>query len=91
VKFLAVSTNQGDPLPHLAAEMQRMDELASSGVVERLLLKADRSGAVVLLDAPDDASASAALDTLPLVARGLTRFALTPLLEPAEVGGPPSV
>jgi hypothetical protein len=83
MKFLAISTNLADPTPHIAAEMQQMDHLVHSGLVERLLLKADRSGAVLLMEAPDAATAQAAVDNLPLASHGITRFALTPVIEAA--------
>jgi hypothetical protein len=81
MKFLAISTNLADPAPHLAAEMQQIDNLFQSGLVERLLLKADRSGAVLLMEAPDAATAQAAVDSLPLASHGITRFDLTPVIE----------
>jgi hypothetical protein len=46
---LAVSHNTGDPTPHLQAEAARMAELQQAGLVELMLLKADWSGAVLLL------------------------------------------
>ena len=82
MKFLAISTNLADPTPHIAAEMQEMERLFGPGVVERLLLKADRSGAVLLMEAPDAATAQSAVDSLPLARHGITRFALTPVVEP---------
>ena len=55
-------------------------------MLERVLLKADRSGAVLVLDVPDAAAARAAIDSLPLVRQGVTRFDLTELVEaPARV------
>jgi hypothetical protein len=53
-----------------------------AGVLERVLLKVDRSGAVLVLDVPDAAAARAAVDSLPLVEHGVTRFDLTELVEP---------
>src|SRR6188472_351146 len=50
-----------------------------AGVLEQALLKADRSGAVLVLDVPDAAAAQAAVDSLPLVRHGVTRFDLTEL------------
>jgi len=50
-------------------------------VLEQALLKADRSGAVLVLDVPDAAAARAAVDSLPLVRYGVTRFDLTELME----------
>jgi hypothetical protein len=80
MKFLAISTNSGDPTPHIPAEVARTAELADAGVLERVLLKADRSGAVLILDVPDAAAASAAVDSLPLVRHGVTQFDLTELV-----------
>ena len=65
--FLAVSQNVGDPTPYLAAEDARMQELQQTGVVEQMLLKADWSGAVLLLRAADQAAAREAVGSLPLV------------------------
>jgi hypothetical protein len=84
VKFVAISTNIGDPSPHIAAEGARIDELVNEGVIERVLLKADWSGAVLILDAPDEHLARSAVDSLPIAAHGLTQFILTPVLDPAD-------
>ena len=84
MKFLATSTNSHDPTPHIPAEITRTAELAEAGVLERVLLKADRSGAVLLLDVQD--AARAAVNSLPLVKHGVTRFDLTEVVEaPAPV------
>jgi hypothetical protein len=87
MKFLAVSHNTGDPTPYLAAESARSNELLASGVFNEFLLKADWSGAVILVDADDSATARAAVDSLPLVANGVTSFELTEVIEPPRVGG----
>ncbi len=80
--FLAVSQNVGDPTPYLAAEDARMQELQQTGVVEQMLLKADWSGAVLLLRAADQAAAREAVGSLPLVTHGITRFELTEVITP---------
>ena len=80
--FLAVSQNVGDPAPYLAAEDARMQELQQAGVVEQMLLKADWSGAVLLLRAADHAAAREAVGSLPLVTNGITRFELTEVISP---------
>ncbi len=80
-EVLAVSTNSGDPTPHIPAESARTNELADAGVLERVMFKADRSGVVLVLDVPDVAAARAAVDSLPLVRHGLTRFELTEVVE----------
>jgi hypothetical protein len=69
---LAVSHNTGDPTPHLQAEAARMAELQQAGLVELMLLKADWSGAVLVLRAADLAAAREAVGSLPLVTHGIT-------------------
>ena len=81
MKILAISTNSGDPTPHIPAEIARTGELVDAGVIEHVLLKADRSGAVLVLDVPDVPAARSAVESLPLVAHGLTRFELTEVVE----------
>jgi hypothetical protein len=85
VKFVAISNNTGDPSPHLAAESARIEELVREGVIERILLKADWSGAVLILDAPDEQRARSTVEGLPIAAHGLTTFTLTPVLDPADL------
>ena len=87
---LAVSHNTGDPTPHLQAEAARMAELQQAGLVELMLLKADRSGAVLLLRAADLAAARKAVDSLPLVTNEVTRFELTEVITPASISGAPA-
>jgi hypothetical protein len=77
--FLAVSRNTGDPSPYLSDEAVRLKELQQNGTVNTVLLKADWSGAVLLLSTPDRA---AAVDSLPLVSHGITEFELTEVIAP---------
>ena len=84
---LAVSQNTGDPTPHLQAEAARMAELQQAGLVELMLLKADCSGAVLLLRAADLAAAREAVSSLPLVTNGITSFELTEVIPPAPQPG----
>jgi ketosteroid isomerase-like protein len=72
--FLTETHNTGDPVPYLQAERARIYELLQAGIVETVLLKADRSGAIVLLRTADAAAARDALSSLPLVANGITSF-----------------
>ncbi|HEY4026959.1 MAG TPA: hypothetical protein VGO86_11065 [Candidatus Dormibacteraeota bacterium] len=61
MKFLAESHNTGDPTPYLQAEGARTSELQQAGTVEMILLKADGSGAIILLHAdasPNELSAA---------------------------------
>ena len=86
MKFLAVSTNSGDPRPFVADESVRMSELVQAGTVEQFFLKADWSGSAVILHASDPSVARAALDTLPLVVHGVTTFDLTEIVDPPTHG-----
>ena len=75
--FLAVSHNTGDPAPYAEAEAARTAELQREGLIKLALLKADLSGAVFLLHAADLESARKTLDSMPLVAQGVTSVELT--------------
>jgi hypothetical protein len=85
---LAVSHNTGVPTPHLQAEAARTAELQRAGPVELILLKADRSGAVLLLRAADMAAARQAVSSLPLVTHGITSFELTEVITRSIPGAP---
>ena len=87
---LAVSHNTGDPTPHLQAEAARMAELRQAGLVELMLLKADWSGAVLLLRAADLAAAREAVGSLPLVTNGITSFDLTEVITPGSLHDAPA-
>ena len=82
MKVLAISTNTGDPSPYLAEEGAQVDQLVRQGVVERVLLKADWSGAALLLEVRDVDAARATVQSLPIAAHGLTRFDLLPVVDP---------
>ena len=60
----------------------KVGELVRQGVVEWVLVKADWSGAALLLDVPDVATARATVEALPVAAHRLTSFDLTPVVEP---------
>ena len=85
--FLAASHNTGDSTPYLQAEGARMAELQQDGLIELMLLKADWSGAVLVLRADDLAAARQAVDSLPLVAHGITSFELTGVISPDSLPG----
>jgi uncharacterized protein YggL (DUF469 family) len=80
MKVLAISNNTGDPTSHIADEMRRIAELQEAGVIRELYLKADRSGAVMMLEAQSTDEAQRQLATLPLVERGVTSFEVTELV-----------
>ena len=69
-----------DFAPHLKDEARRAWELQQAGVIRELYFRADQHTAVLVLDCPTLADAQAALNTLPLVERGLITFDLIPLI-----------
>jgi hypothetical protein len=85
--FLAVSRNAGDPTPYLEAEAVRAAELQQLGLVELTLLKADWSGVVMLVRAVGLAAAREAVDSLPMVAHGITSFELIEVISPDSLPG----
>ena len=88
MKFLAVSQNRGDPTPLIAEEGAQMANLVADGLVTTMWLKADYSGAVLILESPDTEQAKAQLATLPLVKAGITDFSVTTIVDPP--GAPPN-
>ena len=87
MKVLAMSTNTGDPTAYLADEGAVVADLTREGVVKWVLVKADWSGAVMLLEVPDLETARATVEALPIAAHGLTRFDLTEVVDPPIPGG----
>jgi hypothetical protein len=83
MKILAITRNVGDPAPYLEAERQRTVELYRVGVLEHLWLKADRSGAVLVLEVADAEEARYLLTTLPVVQSGAAELAAVIELLPA--------
>jgi hypothetical protein len=78
--FLAESHNSGDIAPYLEAETVRIGELMRAGIVETVLVKADQSGAFLLVRSADLASARGAVESLPLAAHGLTSVEFTEVI-----------
>ncbi|MCL2788795.1 MAG: hypothetical protein FWD59_09970 [Micrococcales bacterium] len=76
MKFLVLSNNKKDVSPFIAAEFQRIDELRAAGTITGGWVKADSSGAVLMLECTDAAEATAALTTLPTVINDATSFEL---------------
>lgn len=63
----------------LGAEGLRVRELYAEGTVRSIWGRDDVPGAVMLLEAVDEAAARGALDSLPLAQRGMLEIELTPL------------
>ena len=66
--------------PYLKPEARRVWELYQSGVIRELYFRADRSEAVLILECADANEAQQILSSLPLVAAGLIRFEVIPLV-----------
>jgi hypothetical protein len=81
MKYLAVSTNTKDVSPFIAAEFQRLDELRKGGTITGGWVKADFSGAVLVLECADAAEATSALDTLPTAINDATNFVVTEIVD----------
>jgi len=62
------------------AEARRVWELQQSGSVREIYFRADEPSAVILLECADAAAARDTLESLPLVAAGLIRFEVIPLI-----------
>jgi hypothetical protein len=86
MKFIAVSTNTKDVSPFLPAEAQRIDELRAAGTITGGWVKADFSGAVLVLECADAAGATAALNTLPIAINDASTFVLTEVIDLDSVG-----
>lgn len=69
-----------DFTPHLKDEARRVWDLQQAGLVREAYFRADEHTAVLVLESPTLQDAQAALNTLPLVERGLIAFELMPLI-----------
>jgi hypothetical protein len=87
--FLAESRNTGDITPYLEAETARIGELMRAGIVETVLVKADQSGAFLLVRSADLASARDAVESLPLAAHGLTSVGFAEVIAIDSIPGDP--
>ncbi len=84
MKILALEVEKAglsaaDFAPHLKAEAQRVWDLQQADVIRELYFRADQHTAVLMLECATLDDAQAALNTLPLVERGLITFELIPL------------
>jgi len=79
--FLAISTNTQDVSPFIAAEFERVEELRAAGTITGGWVKADFSGAVLVLECADAAEATATLNTLPIAINDATSFDLIEVVD----------
>jgi hypothetical protein len=82
MRVLAIGHMTGkDFAPYLAAERAFMAERRREGLVESLFLKADQSGAVMLLTGVDAAEAERKLADLPFIVHGIATFEFIDLID----------
>ena len=81
MKYIAISTNTKDVSPFLVEEGKRIAELQALGIITDVWVKADFSGAFVMLECADEDAATAALNTLPIVINDATTFVLTEITD----------
>ena len=86
MKFVAVSTNTKDVSPFLPAEGQRINELQAAGTITGGWVKADFSGAILVLEYADATEATAAINTLPIAINNASTFVLTEVIDLDSVG-----
>ena len=72
----------------IAAEGQRVRELYAAGVVRQIWRRKDRPGAAIILEAPGEAEAREAVESLPLAKLGMIWFPMITALEPYPAFGP---
>lgn len=73
-----------DIQPRLADEQQRIRELHAAGFIEQLARRIDGTGAWLIVDGTDEASAQRQLATLPFVEIGIMTMELS-AIEPVDL------
>jgi muconolactone delta-isomerase len=63
----------------IPAETERVRQLYADGLVRQIWLRDDVPGACFLVEAPDEATAQATVDALPMATAGLSEFTVLPL------------
>ncbi len=84
MQFLAIVTRSAgrvetDLLPCRVPEARRVWTLVKSSVIRRMWSRTDKPGALLLLEAADQAQARDAVTSLPMVREGLVEFELVGL------------
>lgn len=81
MNVLAIGQMTGKNIqPFIEAEKQAMAELRRQGLIREFLLKADRTGPILLLNDVDAAKAERHLAALPFVKEELLTFELVELI-----------
>lgn len=84
MKILAIEkeisgVEEGDYIPFLKQEADRVWELYQAGVIREPYFRQDQTSAVLILECEDIKDANSALNSLPLVREGLIAFDIIPL------------
>lgn len=79
MKFFALATRNPDFAPedfapHLEAESRRARQLYADGIVRAIHSRSDGKGAILEIEAADEAAADAAMKSLPLVQKGMLGY-----------------
>jgi muconolactone delta-isomerase len=95
MQFLSVSRRRLDQFPAEAwtpelmdSEAQRVREMYAAGSLRTIWRRGDLPGAVMLLEAADEAEARALVESLPLAKLGMLEFVVVTALEPYPGFGP---
>jgi muconolactone delta-isomerase len=81
LRRLTENFSEADFARHMEPEAQRARTLYAEGFIRQIWSRGDMPGACLLIEAPDEAQARAALHSLPLFAAGMLELtALVPLL-----------
>ncbi len=95
MQFLSVSRRRLDAFPAekwtpelMESESQRVREMYAAGDLRSIWRRKDVPGAVMLLEAADEAGARALVESLPLAKLGMLEFVVVTQLEPYPGFGP---
>ena len=95
MQFLSVSRRKLDVFPAekwtaelMESESQRVREMYAAGSLRSIWRRKDMPGAVMLLEAEDEAGAKALVESLPLAKLGMLEFVVVTQLEPYPGFGP---
>lgn len=81
MRFLvfAATLPGADPTPYVEAEDARVEELLTAGVVEQFYMRADFSGAYLVVKASDLTETEKVMQSLPMAEVGLLQFTFVEL------------
>ena len=96
MQFLSISRRRTDAFPPeaftpelIAGEGTRVKEMYAAGIARQIWARSDAGGAAILWEAPSEAEARAAVESLPLFKAGLLEIVAFVPLKPYAGFGPP--